>query len=339
MALVSLSQLSNFLGSYMATEHSNTTKKVFAYLQPTRRCNQKCVICSYPAFEKSASLEEVKNQIKLFKKQGAFGIIFTGGEPTLYPELPEAIEYCVSEGLEAKLTTNGQIMADEGYTKRLAEAGLQNINISLYSNKDEVQEQMTQTPGSLKNILKAIENVIKHIGFLSMNLTITSMNFDHLSETVRFLCGRYPEIHHYVFNYILITGCVKENTSTVPRLVLVEPHIKRTAQILKKYGKTFRMERVPLCYMDGFEDCSTETRILVKDQPYLLYLLRETEVERGKVQGSSIKHDYVKPERCSVCFLEKICAGLEPRYAALYGTGEVFPSFKKVDKIIYRIQA
>ena len=37
-------------------------------------------------------------------------------------------------------------------------------------------------------------------------------------------------------------------------------------RFLHKEGRTFRVERVPLCYMTEFAHCSTETRKIVKGE-------------------------------------------------------------------------
>lgn len=284
-------------------------------------------------------MKEVKEQIREFKKKGVSGILFTGGEPTLYEELPEAIEYCVSEGLEPRMITNGQKLSVDAYAKVLAASGITNVNVSLYSYKKEVQERITRTPGSFDKSLKGIENTLKYMGHANINIAITSLNIDHLSDTVKFIHRKYPQIHHFVFNYLLIIGIAQNNLFVVPKLVDAELELKKTAHFLKKHNITFRMERVPLCYMGGFEECATETRQIVKDQPYLLYLLRRKKVEKAKVRGEDKFYEYSKADCCKSCFLTTICAGLDPRYARVMGTKELYPVFKDLKTIISKIRS
>jgi len=48
-------------------------------------------------------------------------INFTGGEPTLHPQLPEFLELCREAGIQRlTISTNGLKLLDEGYVKRLA---------------------------------------------------------------------------------------------------------------------------------------------------------------------------------------------------------------------------
>jgi hypothetical protein len=42
---------------------------------------------------------------------------------------------------------------------------------------------------------------------------------------------------------------------------------------LEKKRRTFRVERLPLCFMRGYEEASTETRKIVKNEERLVYFL------------------------------------------------------------------
>lgn len=309
----------------------------FAYLQLTRNCNQECIICSYPAFDKTTSLKEAKKQMRQFKKEGATGIIFTGGEPTLHEGLTEAIKFCIFEGMEPLMITNGQRLADEKYAEQLGLSGIKIIHISVYSYKKEVHEKITQTPGSWQNMQQGIQNAIKYVGAVNINIVITALNYDHISDTVRFLCLNAPQIRHFVFNYIIVTGNVTKNLSLVPKFIDTEKEIRKTAMLLKRYNKTFRLEHVPLCYMHGFEECSTETRQIVKNKPHIGYILRKSSIEQKNMRGTDMHKHYVYGEDCKYCFLSNICAGVDPKYAKYHGTKELYPIFKNPKKIISKI--
>ena len=58
-------------------------------------------------------------------------VSFTGGEPTLRPDLPELIAYARSRGMRVNLITNGIRCADAGYVATLEEAGLDSAQVSL----------------------------------------------------------------------------------------------------------------------------------------------------------------------------------------------------------------
>ena len=75
-------------------------------------CNMRCPFCHNAALvinpnsQPSISSEDVLSYLK--KRRGILeGVCVTGGEPTLYPELPDFINQIKSLGFKVKLDTNG----------------------------------------------------------------------------------------------------------------------------------------------------------------------------------------------------------------------------------------
>ncbi len=67
---------------------------------------------------------------------------FTGGEPTMNPELAAIAAGLSALGLEVKTTTNGQF--DESVLRKLMEAGLRHFNFSIHSfDPERFREQQT----------------------------------------------------------------------------------------------------------------------------------------------------------------------------------------------------
>jgi hypothetical protein len=73
---------------------------------------------------------------------------------------------------------------------------------------------------------------------------------------------------------------------------------------LDSMWKTYRVERLPLCFMRWFEWASTETRKIVKEEERIVYFLDEREIIKDKWE--SFLHDY--KEECNECDLKPICA-------------------------------
>ncbi len=303
------------------------------YIQITRRCNRKCAFCSSPYIKKDLSLNEIKKQINKYLKGGVTEIIFTGGEPTLHKDLPKMISYCHKKRIPCKIITNAQKLANKEYVKILKNAGLNHVIISICSHKKEIEEKLTRKKGSYTKTLKGIENALKYIGTVNINITLTSLNQGHLFETVKFLVTRFPKIQHFVFNNLDPIGRVLDNLNLIPKLSELELNLEKTLNYLTGMKKTFRVERVPLCYMQGFEEYSTETRKIVKNEAYMGLFLHKSELEMRKIKNFFS----IKDEKCSSCFLNEICAGLNPKYAELFGTEELYPVFKAKDKIIKKI--
>ncbi len=98
------------------------------YIQVVRHCNHLCGFCSNPTARYEHTFETMRELVDDFAQRGYFGVIFTGGEPTLHPELPQITRYARARGLHARLITNGSRLADAEYAAELAEAGLELVN-------------------------------------------------------------------------------------------------------------------------------------------------------------------------------------------------------------------
>jgi organic radical activating enzyme len=58
------------------------------YIQVVRHCNHFCGFCSNPTTPYTHTFESMSVLVDDFVKRGYFGVILTGGEPSLHPELP-----------------------------------------------------------------------------------------------------------------------------------------------------------------------------------------------------------------------------------------------------------
>ncbi len=344
------------------------------YIQITRECNQKCIICSNPPTDRTVDFETIKKEIRDLKKNGYAEVILTGGEPTLNPDLAEIIRYAMSQKIEPRIITNGQKIADINYLKKLKKAGLEHLHLSVYSHRPEIQAKISQNKNSLKNIKKALENikrlsenchcerapsyggasaaiseiasaaprndkkkdfraVSEKIGRMGVdiNITLNKYNASSLFQTVKWLVENYSFLKHFVFNNLdPHMNRVEKNPDTIPALTDFELPLYQSLKFLESKGKTFRVERVPLCYLPEFEWCSTETRKIVKKEDRTVYFLDQ----RGKFRQENFF--YQKAECCKVCFLNKICAGL---YGGdkFYDIKALYPVFVNPKNIINRI--
>lgn len=301
------------------------------YLQVTRECNQRCRFCSNPANSRTISLPAAKKIIDGYARAGAAGIIFTGGEPTLYPGLGELITYARSRGLPPRVTTNGQKAASLPYLKGLADRGLEHLHFSIYSHKPAVHDYLTRKRGSLARLLRAIGNAGRLGLRADVNIVINRLNSGHLHLLAAEIMGRFPFVGHFVFNN-MDPGMDRAvaDPSTVPVLSGFEASLAKAMRLIDASGRTFRVERVPLCFMAEFQHCSTETRKLVKAEGRSTYFLDEKKMVRQTVWGHG------KSARCRACGLEKVCAGLY-KMDVYYSSQELCPVFADPETIKRRV--
>jgi MoaA/NifB/PqqE/SkfB family radical SAM enzyme len=304
------------------------------YLQVTRDCNQHCRFCSNPPSGLDRTLEEDKRLVDDFVARGYAGVILTGGEPTLVGHLPELVRHCVAVGLEPRLITNGQRIANPSYLAALYEAGLRIIHCSLHSHRPEVHDFITDHPRAWEQIVTAMLNCaeLPEIS-LRVNCVLNHHNADHLDQVMQFLVDGFPNVHHVIFNGLDPSNerC-DQNRDVYYRLRDVEVTLARAMRILDRAGVTFRVERVPLCYMLEYAHLSTETRKLVKEEERMIHFLDG----KGTVRQAPGAFVHRKGERCAVCRLDPICGGIFER-GDMYDPEELYPLFVDPEPIRRRV--
>ena len=301
------------------------------YIQVTRLCNQKCRICSNPEREATLSIGDAKGMVDDFVARGYDGIILTGGEPTMVPYLPDLIAYAKAKGIHARLITNGQRLADLGLMREYAASGLDHLHVSLLSPDPAVQDFLTCTEGSLGRGLKTLENAGIAGVNVDVNTPINHYTAAHLEALVRMVVQRFPFVAHFVWNNLDPSmNRASQNPDVIHHLWEFEVPLFRAMRFLDSTGRSFRAEKVPLCYMAEFAWASTETRKIVKGEERIVRFLDE----KGMVRETLFQHG--KADACRICRFDPICAGLFDMDVH-YASGELFPVFLDPEPIRQRI--
>ncbi len=140
---------------------------VLAQIVPIRRCNLACTYCNeYDKDSKPVPTEEMLQRIDKLCELGTSIITFSGGEPTLHPDLDTLIQRARSGGAITTLITNGYLLVPERI-KALNAAGLDYLQISI----DNVQPDDVS-----KKSLKVLDQKLKWLGeHAHFDVTINSV--------------------------------------------------------------------------------------------------------------------------------------------------------------------
>lgn len=133
----------------------------------TDRCNFRCVYCmpkevfgpgySFLPHGDLLTYDEIERVARACVDLGVQKIRLTGGEPMLRPKLPELVERLAAlPGIDdLTMTSNGTLLA--GQARRLKEAGLDRISVSLDAIEDEVFMAMNDVGVPVSRVLAGIE--------------------------------------------------------------------------------------------------------------------------------------------------------------------------------------
>ena len=267
-----------------------------------------------------------------FVRRGYYGVILTGGEPTLHPELPEIAGYAAAQGLHVRMITNGSRLAERGFARALGQAGVKLVHVSVYSVRPEVEAQLRGSEGTLGRAFAAIDNAHEEGMEVNINCVINRLNADHLDQNIRYFMAKHPQVRHFVWNNLDPSmGRAEVNQEQfTPRLADFETSLLRAMRLLHASGRSFRVEKVPLCYLGEFGWASTETRKIVKGEERIVHFLDAKQT----VRQTAWEHAYAAG--CGQCRLRKICGGLFDRGDA-YDTAELAPQFVDPEPVVRAI--
>lgn len=306
-----------------------------AYVEILLNCPLNCVFCSVGDRKEEGPKEEIeiKKYISEYAKGGCGKLVITGGEPLLHPLLPEFIRYAKEDaGFQEVAIQTGGTLATRDMVERLRDAGLSQLIFSIHSHKPKVVDELMRRKNVLKKQLNGLKNSIEAGLPTFVTTLVLKQNYRHLAEFFKFMVKDFPQINHFTINYVDAVGNASENEGVVPKYSESELFLNQAFLTLTKFGKSFRFERVPLCYALEFAENNTELRRIITDE--------QNEVSRDKNFTSYtkkyFKDEYVRGEACGFCSLKRVCPGIDKHYAKLYGTDEIYPVFVDPQRIIER---
>lgn len=298
-------------------------------------CNAKCVFCYSPDEERSCKqsvmpLRDIAAALSASRIDGAWMADILGGEVTLRKDLPEIGRIARKLGYKAvQITTNGLLLSDYDYAKRLVDAGINVFRMSLHSNRPEVHDKMTGVPGGFKKTVKALENVIKLGCRAGINHVIFPINYEYLPEMPGLVTGSLG-IDAYLFISPHYLGSMKDNGN------IYKIQYSKYMPYLRKALKYFEDKKIKLesaclsnfvpCVLPEYVNLMAEWRYQKVDdtlfvpnqEPLKVYEMKES--QRMKVK------------KCEECAYSKICMGFEREYYNYFG-GKEFKPLKEKQKI------
>jgi radical SAM protein with 4Fe4S-binding SPASM domain len=191
-----------------------------ADLAITYKCNNDCPHCYNEADRlalEAMPVEDWMSVVDHLHEVGVPHLIFTGGEATLYSDLPQLIAYANSLGPVCGLNTNGRRLAQASYAQTLSQAGLNHIQVTLGSHRPEVHDRMMnarcfeQTVQGIRNAQEAGLHTIT-------NTTLMQMNAVEIVQTIDFLYSL--GIRTFAINGMIYSGGGFDTGQAIPEQLM-----------------------------------------------------------------------------------------------------------------------
>ncbi len=143
-----------------------------------------------------------------------FELDLGGGEALLYDGLLEVIDYSVKKGFNTSIATNAYLI-DEEMAKKLNNAGLKVISISLDSLNEKTHDYLRGVDGVYQRVMNAIEYLHRHCKGMFINLCCVLYDInqeeiidlvhwvhkDHRIGYINFMAAMQPNNTHFEENW------------------------------------------------------------------------------------------------------------------------------------------
>lgn len=324
------------------------------------KCNIQCVFCYYRdnLHAPNRTFEEIVNDLRYARKRGISEVDFSGGEPSVHPDLPRLIETAKSMGMEKIcIISNGLRLSKREYAATLKSAGLDEILFSVHGSGEKTHDEITRIEGSFHKIAGAISNAAAEGITIRTNTVVNRINCDDLLAVGSFLIPFHP----VQMNFITINDwCFAKNL--VEKLMLsyseMSPRLKDACDLLAPHVRAVNVRYIPYCFMKDYERFVCDHR-QVKFDPFewVPRVRARLEIQNsfwrylgilgyGYIAGGvwkktfrmpladildesvveALRHwFYKKSDRCGQCRYELICDGVEKTYDQQFGLDELTP--------------
>jgi radical SAM protein with 4Fe4S-binding SPASM domain len=155
----------------------------------TYQCNNDCGHCYNirPRPMAEISTGQWKGVLDRLWEAGIPHLVFTGGEPTMRPDLPELIAHAERNGQITGLNTNARRLSEPGYVEQLVAAGLDHVQITVETHDPKTHDAMVGARGAWSQTIAGLRHALSAKLFVMTNTTLLRLNTPQLAETLDFL--------------------------------------------------------------------------------------------------------------------------------------------------------
>jgi len=282
----------------------------------SEHCNLRCRFCMigtehghmvrYPS-------DEIRRMLLHFKDRCS-AVTFSGGEPTLRPDLPDLVREAVSLGYSVSIVSNGRMYAYKEYCKQLIQAGVTHYCVSIHAPNRALYKELTQAD-AFDQAVAGIKNLVELGQLIRTATVVSSYNYNHMREMAELIVDL--KVRGATFRFYRPGPKVVENDAfavTPENLNDVLRSIERAAIYVYRAGIKPSITLVPRCILPACSEFikrysgTLEVRNVYPRTGEEFYPKVDTGDDLDVVAGDRVR--FWKEEGCRDCINDKHCDGV-----------------------------
>lgn len=240
-------------------------------------------------------------------------IAFTGGEPTMRPDLLPLVREARRLGFDSiKVQSNGVLFGTEANVARAIDAGVTRFHVSIHAHRAEQHEAVTRTPGAHGAMLAGLRHLLARGVELTADVIVMRDTLADIPPAVAWLADL--GVRRVDLWLVSLTDANRANVAALPPLLEVAPVVREALALGRARGMRIRSLHLPRCVLGddhshAFDPGRGRVRVLSPDDEFELHASKLT------------------PQRhvaaCEGCEHRHLCPGLRPDYLEVFGDLEI----------------
>ncbi|MEI6500434.1 MAG: PqqD family peptide modification chaperone [Armatimonadota bacterium] len=292
---------------------------VLSEIALTYRCQHKCPFCYADAPRRGGKVgemtaEQVCRIIDCIRDDAHVPTIsFTGGEPTLVPDLPRWVARAKAQGMTVVVQTNGLLAWRDDFWDSFRDATGRAVLpdclfVSFHTRHPDRVEVLTGLGQTFLYKVAAVRAAVARGVHVELNFVIQNGNLDEVPTFPAFVLETFGAAVSIMFSVVAPTGRSSQRPDLWPTMNDLAPRLASALQIATALGIRVSIPEacgVPICVLPSWRSVFQS-------------------LSRDRDVGPPAE-DRVKPPLCSTCAVNERCIGIWRRYAEVHGTGEFVP--------------
>jgi len=277
-------------------------------------CNLACDYCTItPAMRTRAlSSSQVLQALSDGRAAGFDALSFTGGEPTIRPDLVGLVKAAHSLGYsDIKVQSNGLLFAHGPNVDALTRAGVTRFHMSIHTHDAAAYDALVQRAGSYPIMVAGLDNLVARGLSPVADLILKSDTYRKLPDALVWLRAR--GVRTAYLHFVSLTDGNRDNLHSMPRMSEVMPVLGQALAWSRANALEARVLYMPACVLGehaahAFDPGASRVRVVT---PEAVFELRDS-----RLSGQQ----YVPA--CDGCDYRARCPGIRADYLARFGDTE-----------------
>ncbi len=232
---------------------------VLSELALTYRCNLSCRFCYVGCRAdglpdgwdegRRLGLDGMRRALEIIRRDALCpSVSLTGGEPTLFPELPEVVAHGKGLGLHVNLISNGLRLGDD-LVGRLVDAGLDSAQLSLEGADAPTHDTLVGRQGAFGRLWAGLDRLREAGIRIHTNTTVSPGNLERLDAIVDQVAER--GLDRLTMNLVIPCGVAAgAPEAMVPYSRVAEPMLAARARAEERGLRFIWYSPLPLCLVN-----------------------------------------------------------------------------------------